>query len=400
MIVDLKPRFDANKGIVAFDANELNVLAEEQYNDKFGFFQENFGTYTYMKYVNQLGYKIHYPQGTPLMWQAHNSCAWTPTGTLDFGSRTITPTRAKVNEQFCYDEFLDSAYKAFLQWGGSVVNMSTEGQKAVELLARTVIKNMTLGGRTSMVAGQLYDLSSVEYADGVPSRISDAFSRTADVVQGWIALAIQTATETGKEHLDTTAIASGDISADGKTYTGNVLTLFDAMVNGAPAPLQNAITEGGIGGFGSVYQTIWKVSPSIHKAVYSAWQTQSATAAVNRPRITRREYTVNTANGTRPIYVYFIDDVAVIPVHETAVFEQYLTGTSHFAYLTISGTIQLGGSFAAIPRPDNAPVGVLMQVSENVEDYGTHKFLSHALFATAINDTDFITGSYAYATPS
>lgn len=399
----IKPRFSALRNALYFDTNSLNAIVRAEYSDRFGFYQNQFEMYSYMQMNSDLDYVIHYPQGTPLMWQTHNSCAWTPTGTLSMGQKTVSPCKAKINEQYCYDEWFNSTYRAFLEWSNNpTIGMSTAGITATNELTRTIVKNATLGARTTLSVGQLHDLASVTFEDGASSRIRDAFTRTASTCQGWIQLV--RALSATHSHLETGDVDAGDISTDGATYTataiGSVTALYDAIFSNAPTALQDAIIEGGVGGFGSMFYPMFIVSPSIYRALNTDWLTQKTTAMVNEPRIEKRPYTVQTERGSRTIEVFFIDGTVVIPLHEVSYLDQYVTGTSHFAYLTLSGVIQLGSNFASLPVVNQSEVGVMMQMSEDAEDYGTHKFLAHALFASAINDTDYIAGSYAYAEPA
>lgn len=389
----ITPGFDRAINTLSFEAERINNLARAEYNDRFGFYQQMFGLYSYMRMTQDLEYKIHYPQGTPFMWQTHNSCAWTPTGTLSMGSNTIAPCKVKINEEQCYDELFDSVYKSFLTWEGPVVEMNALGVQYTDELLRTIVENATLGARLTLSAGQLH--SSIAFEAGASSRIQDAFNRTTNSCKGWIKLVNElSATYPWLEIGDADGgIVSGDISTDGATYTGSVVDLYDAIMAEAPAKLQNAIIEGGVGARSMAYP-LFIVSPSMLRALYAEYQTQNATAAMNKPRISQVAMTYNS----RTVMVYKIDETIVVPLTEVGEWEQYVTGTSHFAYLTMSGVIQLGASFNSIP---NAPakVGVMVQKSNNLNEYGKYYFLAHALMATAINDVDYIAGDYLYATP-
>ena len=269
-------------------------------------------------------------------------------------------------------------------------------------LVRTIVKNASLGARLTLTAGQLHDLDSVTFNDDVPTRLEEAFTRTTGTCRGWIELCRTLSVQDGLGHLEADLIPSDEISADGKTYEGRtkkVIDLYDDYVSNSKDPLQDAIIEGGAGGFGNTFYPLWIVSPSIYRAVYLEYLAQKESATVNSPRIRVMEASVQTPRGARPIFVYMIDNTVVVPLNEVSQWERYLKQTSHFAYLTVSGCIQLGGNFGNIPGNDNE-VAVMMQVSENADDYGTHKLLSHALFATAINDTDYITGDYLIAEPA
>lgn len=397
----IKPRFNALRNSLYFTVGELNALQTAEYADKFGFYQRTFGVYSMMELTRKGKYRIHYPEGTPFMWQPHNSCAWTPTGTLSMSTKDIEACRVKINEQYCYDEFFDSTYSEFLEWSRNpTIGLSTAGQQASDALARTIVKNATLGARMTLTGGQLHDLTEQEFVPGTETRIQDAFRRTNSACRGWIALARTLATENGNEHLETGALGdetTNEISADGRTFNGSVVDLHDSLYDSAPIELQDAIAEGGVGGFGNVFYPIMPVSPSMVRAIRREFNEQKTTAQVNEPRITRTGYPMTTEAGTRTVYVYMIDDTVIIPIPEVAQYDKYLNGTSHFAYLTLSGVIQLGTSFGELPVVNESEVGVLMQVSDDAEDYGTHKFLAHALLATAINDTNYIAGDYIFA---
>jgi hypothetical protein len=396
------PTFDRINNGLYFQTGELNELLEAEYNDNFGFFQQTFGLFSYMRLTRDMTYRIHFPQGTPLMWQPHNSCAWTPTGTLSMDTREVPPCKAKINEQMCYDEFMDSTYRAFLAWNQNpTVGFSPEGQAATDALVRTLQKNATLGHRMTLTGGKLHNLANVTFKDGTPTRIEEAFRRTAGTCRGWIELLIETAAaDASKSHLDNGSIEAGDISSDGKEFTGDVMALFDDQYDGAPQPLQDAIAQGGVGGYSNTFYSLWLVSPSLNRAVYKAYQAQKENPLQNEPRIIREAFTIQTSRGARQIFVFRIDDTYVIPVDEIAEFDRFLTGTSHFAYRTISGVINLGSNYNTFATINNSEVAMMIQQSTNAEDYGTYKFLAHSLMATAINDTDYITGDYLYAEPA
>ncbi len=404
----IMPRFNEFKGSMYFETHRLNGLLDTEYNDKMGFYQSTFGVYSYMELNSDLEFVIHYPEGTPFMWQTHNNCAWTPTGTLQFNQMTIAPCKAKLNEQKCYDENFNSSYKAFMQWrtGGGAVEFSPVGQRATDMLVRALVKNASLGYRMTLVGGQLTDLSTVEFEDGVNIRIEDAFRKTANTCKGWIQLCKELGQQSATTHLNGDWIRAADISTDGKTWVGDagrtVVDLYDEIMAApeTPTDLKNAVIEGGVGGFGNIYYPMFMLGLPEYHNIHAAWIAQKESATINEPRISRREYPYQTERGTRTMYVYFIDDTVVIPVSEPSQYDKYITGTHHFAYVTVSGVINLGGNFANLPVVNETEVSIIMKMSEDPEDYGTHKFLAHSLMATAINDTDYIAGDYVYAEPA
>jgi len=396
----IKPRFVQLRNALFFETERLNALLNAEYNENFGFYQSTFGVYSYMQLTSELTFRIHYHTATPFLWQSHKNCSWTPTGTISMDQMEITPCKAKLNEQFCYDEYFNSTYKAFLQWSSNpTIGFSAAGQQANDMLVRTLMKNATLGARMTLTAGKLHDLSTIEFNNGVSTRIEDAFRQTAGTCKGWIELAVEMALTPGLEHLDGGYIKPADISADGKDFVGDgrdIVGLYDEIFADCPDPLRDALIEGGVGAFGNQFWPMFLVGLPEYRAVDTAWKAQKLNPLQNEPRITRRPFEFEG----RTLHVFFIDDTVVIPITEVSQYDKYLTGTSHFAYLTLSGVVQLGGSFSDLPRVGQAEVSVMMQMSLDAEDYGTHKFLAHSLMATAINDTDYLCGSYAYATPA
>lgn len=396
----IKPRWRGFRSALFFETDSLNALMEAEYNDKFGFYQSQFGVYSYMTLNSELDFVIHYPEGTPLMWQVHNNCAWTPTGTLIMRTDTMTPTKVKLNEQRCYDEFFNSTYKAFNEWDSNpTIGFSQAGVAATDALTRTLVKNATMGARTTMVAGKLFDTSNTTFEDGVSVRIEDAWKKTSTSAKGWLQLVQEVALTPGNEHLDGDYIQAADISSDGKTFEGDnrdIVDLYDQVLEASPTALQDAIIEGGVGALGNTFFPLFLCALPEYRAVDKAWKAQKESALQNEPRIRRESFTYEG----RTIRVFYIDDTVVIPIAEPAHFTKYVTGTAHFVYLTISGVINLGGSFGNLPAVSESEVAVMMQMSENAEDYGTMKFLAHALMGCAINDTQYICGDYLYATPA
>lgn len=403
----IEPDFNdlGTAAVLEFQVGAINALADAEFNSHVGFYQRTFGTYGYMRF-NSLGeYVMHYPSGSPLLLQPHNSCAWTPQGNFSFQKKTIQPEKAKINVEDCYDEHFGGTFERFIQYGDSAaVGLSQGGVALTDAMTRLIVGNTTLGARAALTAGGLFtDVTDSQFAEGTPTSIREAFMRTAMVGKGWINaarnLAVADADKYG--HLDNSLIANGDVSNDGEDFTGDVLALFDARVGSAKRKLKRAVESGGRGGFGGRNIPIWIVSTSIVSAVYGAYLDQGVATATNRPRIAQETYQVPTGRGTTaPIMVYTIDGVPVIPAEEIEVFTDYLKGTPHFDYLTLTGVIQLGGSFGAIPERGTNNVAVRVQQSQRNEDLGKTTYLAHMLLASGFNDTDYLAGGYRFNEPA
>jgi hypothetical protein len=171
--------------------------------------------------------------------------------------------------------------------------------------------------------------------------------------------------------------------------------LYDDIFAAATNDLQEAIVDGGIGDSGRSFMPMFLVSNSIKSKLYQELLALRSSAVINQPRITQVPV---TANG-QTFDVMYIDNVPVIPVGDVAQYDKLLTGRSHFAYLTISGTIQLGSNFARIPEINTGEVAVAIQQKTDLDELGKVLFLSHSLSATAISDTKYISGGYKFTVP-
>jgi len=401
----IKPDFTdvGSAATMEFQVGSVNALADAQYNSHLGAYQSAYGMYNYMRFNSTGEYVMHYPTGPSLVIQPHNSCAWTPQGEFRMAQKSISPYRMKVNVEQCYDELFDSTFERFIEYGSSdSVGMSEGGVALTDKLTRLILDSTTLGARATLTAGGLFT-GAMSFTDNLPTSIRDAFTRSAAVGQGWItalrALKVQDSAKYA--HLDDGLIVNGDISQDGEEFTGDIIARFDARVAASPKKLRSAVRNGGRGGFGGRNIPVWMVSPSMIGGAYDAYLDQGVATATNRPRITTSELLVaNGRGGTTPLTIYMIDGIPLIPVQEVEVFSEYLSGTPHFEYLTLTGVIQLGGSFGAIPERGGANVAVRIQRSTRNEDLGKTTYLSHMLGAVGINDTDYISGSYRFNEPS
>lgn len=378
-----------------FETGDINAFARSVYNDHMGFYQSQFGVYSMMQ-LNTLGkYNINYVMGNPFMWQPHNSCNWTPLGTVETGQNSIEPCKVKVNAEHCYDTLFESFFERGLQWNGSGrIGLTPFGNELIDTVAETLVKNATLGNRLLLTAGQLFD-STAPLKDGVPLTIQEAFARTVGSCQGWLELLKTQGAVDGLGHLDDeNIIDSGDISADGKTIS-NALAIYDRNVAAAKDQLYDAMIIGGVDGFFNNAMPIWLVSPSFVRAVEAEYRTIQAATAVTENRISFETFQY----GGRSINVWKIDNTYVVPISDVSNYTRYMDGTYHFCYLTLSGVIQLGSDFASLPVQNENEISVYIERSTRAQDLNKTYFLSHGLVATAINDTDFIAGNQVYATP-
>lgn len=395
-----KPSFRPGQNQLLFASDKMNYLLDTNYNDKFGFYQANFGVYSYMTLTSELTYVLNSLEASPFMWQPHNSCNWNPVGVIQNNQTEIQPCRAKINAEQCYDALFDSAFAAFNQWAQNpTVEMSDAGVEYINKLTNSILAGATYGARVTLTAGQLYAPGGITFDGSVGADVQSAFNSTIGTCKGWLELVKEQAAA-GKDWMnDTSLIPGGDLSADGETYTGDPIALYDAILANAKPELVSAVNEGGIPGFNVDSYPLMLVSTSIYNGIVAEWRTQAVAAAQNFPRISRMEMEVNTARGTRKIFVMKIDETVVVPLSELGFVDKHVAGATHVAYLTVSGNINLGASFANLPVAAEQDVAVAVERVTALKEYGKYRFASHSLFGTAISDTNYIAGVQVFAEP-
>ena len=398
----VKPNFNRIRQQVAFPANNLNHFMAAELHDTFGFYQRNFGMYNWLTLNKELKYVIHTLQGQPLVWQTLKSCGWDDTGSMKIGRQEFTPCKAKINESWCHDELFDSCFKHFLDYRGSgPVRLDSNGIDVVNKLTRVLGENATLGARLTLTVGQLYDTNLVEFNNKVGHDIRTLFRKTAGTCKGWVELVRELGENPKYSHLNVKNCFTVD-DFDGSKYLGDPIALMDSLREEAPADLTALMNEGGIvGSIQGDFMPMYLVSVSIFNAIANMYRKQCISVTCVNPRLTAEEFTMNTSRGARKVKVYYIDGIPVIPLSDLNCYDKYLTGTTHFAALTVSGNIGLGGSFGAIPDLENAGrrVGIMVQRKTDLDELGKYLFLAHALFSATIADTDYFVGCQVYAEP-
>ena len=382
-----------------YKERRVNALVRAEYYDNVSLWQRAFNLYYWMQINRDHEFVLHYQKSDALLLQPHNSCAWTPQGRLRFDTRSIESTKAKINVEDCIDEYFGSAFETWMEWGTNPE--VTLRAPITDLLTDAIMRGTVLNIKAVLTAGGLF--ANPKFQPGVATTIRQAFLKSAFVRRGWMQAARELAAEDSEAygHLDNNLIDTADISNDGKQFTGDPLALFDERLQSAPERLYDAVTLGGQVGFGAVENSVvWAVSPSVLRSIHKKKQEQDAALATNEVRITTETLQVDMgAANARPLTVYRIDGIPVVPITEVNVFAEYLTGTPHFDYLMLTGTVQLGGSFAQIP---SAPEDVAIRVQQSTDnrDLGKTTYLAHMRLAAAFNDTDYICGGYRFNEPA
>lgn len=397
----IAPNFNRQRGALEIPCSSMNKFIESEIRDTFDFYQSRFNVYDFMSLNRYNKFVLQYAYGIPLMWQQHKNCSFDPMGNIRTNTKEIEPCNAKLNSAFCQDELFDSCYKLFLNWTGrGDLNLTPEGVTLINKLIKILAVNAQLGARMTLTAGKLYDPKKVAFDDSVSNEIIEMFNKTAGTCKGWIELLREMGELITTRHCNHKNIVKAE-DFNGDKFSGDVLSVYDSLFDGATPALQNVVNEGGaITAVDGANGPVFLVTTSYYNRLAQQYREQCISVTCMNPRLSRREERWGGVNGVgRPINVYYIDDTPVIPVTDTNRFTQYLTGTTHLAVLTVSRNISMGSNFRPLESLSDASqnIGMLIERGGSVENYGQYKFLSHALFATAINDTDYVSGTQIYA---
>lgn len=394
---EVKPFFNGqNFDKMYFAVDSVNSFAKKEIYDTFDFYQSTFGVYGQMQVSKDLTFRLHWIDTVPFVWQPHNDCAWTPTNGVSAYSTEIVPDRVKLNEEYCYDMLFDSTFGAALSWGGNG-QMTDDAIGYFNELSRKIVQRAAIGARATMVAGKLASLQNATFNAGTSTvaNLQSMWNTTIGTHKGWLQgladLAAANPTQNGNVNI--AGLFNGQLDASGQKFTGNVIDfLATDIYNAASGELQEAVDTGGLPSIGGMQpQALYMVTPSIFNRIREQYNDQQATALSNGKRITKIPYKWNGSD----VYVYFIDDVAVVPIREVNTFSKYVNGTYHAAYLTFSGNIQIGGSFNKIPSLDNN-AAIAIQKRTDLDKLGKYQFLAHYLMSNGICDTNYICGGQEF----
>lgn len=376
MLIKVNPLFSEKQSMLLIPQTELNYFTREKIVDNINRYQRDFGVFGYMQLDSRNKFTITTLRGTPFMWQPVSHCTWTPTGNLYVTKESITPTEAQLKEEFCHDELVNSMFKEFISTNNK--GLSAEGNRLFLEVVQKVTEQATIGAWLTLTVGQSYDLSTVSFANGTDATVQSLFRKTIGTVKGWVelfrGLAAQDVAKYG--HLNVPNLFAAE-NFTGDKYTGDAVELFDSLYEAAPAELRSVIDTGTSALQTGSGQPLYIVTPSVHAQVVAAKKLQDAQVLVNKVRITTQK--------DKGYTVYYIDDVPVIPISYISELDVYVKQKFHFASIVLSGNIQLGTSFAALPEIGKG-VGLAMQAKTDLDELGRVLMRADSMFATSLAD--------------
>jgi len=399
----VKPGFRRDNQTLFFESKDLNAFTRPTYVDNFGFFQDAYGVYEYMRLDDRREFIVHKPKGAPLLWQAYNSCSVDPTKNIVVRSERIRPEKGYLHTQFCQDQMFDSCFEQLIKYSnGAFPELSAEGQQIISSLLDELMVNMHLASRYILTLGQLFNAGNTNFDPNQPVGIADLFQRTTSAVRGWVPLFAALADE-GLAHLNINNLIPNDFVQDCKNWSGSIVDIYDELECQAPKPLQSLINQGGVvrsnTTAGNTFKPLFLVSGELHNALVREYRAQSSQIAQNNPRISKMA--VTSANGSVG-QMYFIDDVPVVRLDDINGYDQFLTSQTHFAGIVASGNIQLGMAFDQMPKDiENMGAGLLVQQNLNAStgSYGDYNVLAWNLFQVALADPNYAVATQRIVNP-
>ena len=395
-IIAINPNigFDFDSNAILIPAKQMNALVPVNYEDCFEWYQRLFGVFGYMRLTKNHTYRVHKFSSNPMVWQPlKSSCKHEPLGRVTADSAEVPVCKMKAFMEQCADEFYDSCFDIVMNYANGNEELDANGQAIMNRLFEEWQRMLTEGARLQALLGGFYDydqlLADGVVADGVDKYLHKAMAKTMGTCTGILQRIKLMAQEAGNGHLNVDCLTDDDFSDDGKDYVGEWEVLADCLRENQKRQLKVQTNRGKTGMGATSGTPVWLVSNSIHCKIMEDYRTMCDDITCVQKRLERRTVTI-PGGGT--MYVIYFDGIPVVPLDDLDCYSEYLKGGLHFAALTLTGNLQIGNSFGAIPSMSNN-IGVRIQRSDRNEDYGMYTALSKGLMASAIANPDMYVGT-------
>lgn len=403
MKLSIAPHFlPGESGDFFFTERTLNKLSRARYQDDFGFYQSRFNVFSYMQMNSRRKFVVHYPKGSPLVWQKYQGCTYDNTGSISLDRREITPDPIYMREQFCHDSLLDSCFQHMINYTtGGDITLDEEGVRIFNMLVDELMTNAQLGFRMSALTGQMYNVETVEYSNDNTANLTELFKKTHPSVKGLIKLAYDRA-QIDAPQLNVNVVNDSDFNAMGQ-FQGDPIEVVEAIMDKAKKPLRQLYNRGATISNGRfTFAPLIIASDGYYNAFLDKYKAEGDLSMTNRTKLSKRDLAPENSNMPMEV-MYLYDRIPIIPLSEINGFDQYVAGDLHTLMVVGSGNMQIGASFSSLPQDiENRGIGVMIGRNDDMHDdaYGTYTVLSHALAKTAIADTDYMAGTIKYVKPT
>lgn len=384
----IKPSFDQVKNWMTWQAGAINAFITAEIRDVFNFWQECFGVFGFMELNDEQEFVIHEMSGHGMLWQSHTGCAWTPGNGFDFNTHKIeTPCKIKINEQFCVADLFDTCFNHLTEWTGTgPVQMKPEGRGFVDRLIRMFSRYAVMGWIAIATAGGYFDAEKITFSKKTPAGIREFFAKGSNKCKGWLTQ-LKILANNGMPWLNQNPFDSQLFDTNGK-YHGSILEILKSQVD-SNDEIASCVVDGDISGNGVIHL----VDAMTYKDFHRQFMSECIDGNCINNEMSREKKTA----GGQTKWVYYVNDVPVIPVKFPEIYTKYLTGHLRFAYTTTARNIYIGGAFNGMPKVGDGLTGLLVQ--QNTTDatkLGMTYMAAHQLMGILFAKLDMITGGQYY----
>lgn len=361
--------------------------------------QTRLGIYSSMPLNSKHKHVIHTIGASPLLVRDRVACSWAPDSGLTYEKIEITPSELEIQSEICMQTDFSAAFNLLEQIQN---NRSDWDPQLIDMVTREFGLAIAEGLMMQAVSGGIKPSEAAKA--GTAANIAALWLKGRAAHNGFAKLLSGTAKDL---NYFGTGVGAGNVHTD-TGFTGNVVTLYDSLVEAAHSKLKTVINTGSIRLASRELMPILLVSPNVYELFSKAEAANAAVAAQNRRRI-RWGYV--TANGqvvpgdTAPegsVRCLMIDRVVIVPEERFAYGDEITATQTYFAALTVAGNFNIGASFSNVDAVfgGDAGVGLVVQMGTDVKDAGKVYVQGNQLLSTAISDLNLVSATVDVFAPT
>ena len=395
----VKPTWSEKDNMISLPCKRMNHVQFVKHYNRFDAYQACFGIYDWLQKNDLNKYIIHRFDQSPFVWQKHINCTPDPLSDLNSESVELEGCKAILLKEWCKDSLFNSCFEMLMGYqGGRIDVLPGDGARFMNQLASTYISRASQGALLTLIAGGRFDMNVIEKRAGknIPKEVWNNIEKTIGTCNGWLQEVELRSKVVGNQNLKVSHMKPSDFDPVTRCYTGDVLDLFDATREKADSQLQSIVTTGAIpmmGAASGMQIPIMVVDAYTYQGFIKQEESQCIPEGCTKRLMKKeKEYMGNTMS------VLYIDNTLIVPVSGAQQYDQYFSGALHFAYLTLSKNIALGGSFNALPgvNGEGEQIGLRIQRGNTLKTEDEYTVKGEAQFLATINCWEYIAGQQLY----
>lgn len=162
----INPDYSRADRFLTWSAGAINKFLFKDLFDPFSWWQQCFGIFGWMQLNEDREFVITEFEGHGLLWQEHDSCAWTPGNGFSTSTKKVErPCKGKINEQYCEADFFNSCFKEYNTWDGrGAVKLTPAGVTLVNTITTKIAQWAVVGAVATLTAGGYLDPKEVKFS--------------------------------------------------------------------------------------------------------------------------------------------------------------------------------------------------------------------------------------------